>query len=277
MAIPKKIHWCWLSGDPLPKIIQDCVNSWKRIMPDYEFVLWDMNRFDVHSVKFVEDACAARKWAFAADYIRFYALYTEGGIYFDSDVMVYRRFDDLLDCSAFTGTIEYPAKIRLSDNSILDLNWFLEAEMIGAEINHPFIKACLDFYDTKTVFQVDEKGNVLNDIAPGVITRVAYEQFGLNPNQSVSKLIKLRAGIVIHQPTVLGGVKWRAVNIKSYANHLCYISWRNTKRKSSFVGETYERLCAKFRLITTLYILWKKIRRFVVNFGKKRETINLCI
>ena len=74
MAIPKKIHWCWLSGDPLPVKIQDCINSWKRVMPDYEIVLWDKQRFDIHSVKFVADACNARKWAFAADYIRLYAL-----------------------------------------------------------------------------------------------------------------------------------------------------------------------------------------------------------
>ena len=31
---------------------------------------------------------AAKKYAFAADYVRLYALYTEGGIYLDTDVLV---------------------------------------------------------------------------------------------------------------------------------------------------------------------------------------------
>jgi hypothetical protein len=258
MHIPKKIHWCWLSGEQLPKGIDDCVKSWKRIMPDYEFVLWDMNRFDIHSVKFVEDACAARKWAFAADYIRLYALYTEGGIYLDADVMVYRRFDNLLNCAMFSGAVKLPAKIRLSDNSILTPDWYLEAEMIGAEKNHPLIKACLDYYKTK-VFQMDEQGKVLCETIPDTITRIAYEQFGLNPNVPVRQAQKLDAGIVIHPPTVLG-IIWHAMNMKTYAAHLCMDSWGKTKQKSS-LKKMYENLCAKYRLIAMFHIFRKKIER----------------
>jgi hypothetical protein len=45
-----------------------CIDSWKEKMPEYEFVLWDKNRFDITSVTFVEEACKVKKWAFAADY-----------------------------------------------------------------------------------------------------------------------------------------------------------------------------------------------------------------
>ena len=73
--IPRKIHWCWLSADPLPKLVKDCISSWRKVMPDYEIIMWDTNRFDIHSVKFVEQAYKARKWAFAADYIRLCIIY----------------------------------------------------------------------------------------------------------------------------------------------------------------------------------------------------------
>ena len=100
--IPKKIHYCWLSGDPLPRKIRKCMDTWRRVMPDYELKLWDTNNFDVTSVPFVHEAFRERKWAFAADYIRMHALYTEGGVYLDSDVKVLKRFDDLLGCSFFS-------------------------------------------------------------------------------------------------------------------------------------------------------------------------------
>ena len=95
--IPKVIHYCWLSNDPFPEKIKLCMQSWKEIMPDYEWKLWNTENFDIeNSIPYVKDAFACKKWAFVADYIRLYALYTEGGIYLDSDVKVLKRFDDFL-------------------------------------------------------------------------------------------------------------------------------------------------------------------------------------
>ena len=68
--IPKIIHYCWLGDDPYPEKIQRCIDSWSKYLPDYEFVLWNKERFDIHSVPWVEQAYEAKKYAFAADYIR---------------------------------------------------------------------------------------------------------------------------------------------------------------------------------------------------------------
>ena len=94
--IPKIIHFCWLSDDPYPKKIQFCLDTWKKKLPDYEIMLWDFNRFPKDKSVWVSEAFDARKYAFAADYIRFYALYNYGGIYLDSDVEVIKNFDDFL-------------------------------------------------------------------------------------------------------------------------------------------------------------------------------------
>ena len=48
--IPKIIHYCWFSKDKnkeLPKAVQRSIESWKRILPDYEIRLWNGETFDV--------------------------------------------------------------------------------------------------------------------------------------------------------------------------------------------------------------------------------------
>ena len=101
--IPKIIHYCWLSGEPYPVLVEKCINSWKKNLPEYDFVLWDANRVDTISNLWLKQAYENKKYAFAADYIRFYALYYYGGIYLDADVEVLKTFNDLLDQKQFLG------------------------------------------------------------------------------------------------------------------------------------------------------------------------------
>ena len=101
--IPKKIHYCWFGRGPLPPMALKCIESWHRFMPDYEYKLWNEDNFDVNSVPYVKEAYEARKFAFVTDYVRLYALYTEGGIYMDTDVEVLKPYDDLLELTGFTG------------------------------------------------------------------------------------------------------------------------------------------------------------------------------
>ncbi|WP_254262775.1 capsular polysaccharide synthesis protein, partial [Lactobacillus helveticus] len=34
--IPKVINYCWFGKNEKPKIVQDCIESWKKFCPDYE-------------------------------------------------------------------------------------------------------------------------------------------------------------------------------------------------------------------------------------------------
>jgi mannosyltransferase OCH1-like enzyme len=95
--IPKIIHYCWLSGDPIPQDYQNCMDTWKQILKGYEFVLWDSKRFDINSVLWVKQAFETGLYAFAADYIRLYAVYNCGGIYLDMDMEAVKPFDELLN------------------------------------------------------------------------------------------------------------------------------------------------------------------------------------
>lgn len=146
--IPKIIHYCWLSGDPYPENIKRCIDSWKKYLPDYEFILWDTHRFELEQSIWVKQAFESKKYAFAADFIRLYALYEYGGIYLDTDVEVYRSFDNLLHLPYFIG---------------LDSQMSVEAAIIGTNSHSNWIKACLSYYDNR-VFTTNKGVNDLTTL-----------------------------------------------------------------------------------------------------------------
>lgn len=129
--IPKIIHFCWLSGEKFPQKIEYCIKTWKKNLPDYEIRLWDLKKFDINSSVWCKEAFAAKKYAFAADYIRCYALYKEGGIYLDSDVEVLKSLDDLLNLPYFIGE---------------EQGGNIEPAVMGCEKGWDFLGEMLDYY-----------------------------------------------------------------------------------------------------------------------------------
>lgn len=175
--IPKKIHFCWLSGDEFPPLIQYCIDTWKKVLPDYEIVLWGTKRFDINSVAWVKEAFAAKKYAFAADYIRFYALYTEGGIYLDSDVEMLKTFTPLLNSKSFVG---FEAATEM-----------VEAAIVGSEPGMPWCKDILDFYTDKHFIPGMDTSNILAPVVTGNALRAIYPKF---PTTMPTKPISLSNG-----------------------------------------------------------------------------------
>lgn len=101
--IPKIIHYCWFGRGEMPQLAKDCVASWHQYMPDWEYRLWNEDAFDVNQVPYTREAYQAGKFAFVSDYVRLVALEHEGGLYLDTDVEVFKPFDDLLVFKAFAG------------------------------------------------------------------------------------------------------------------------------------------------------------------------------
>ena len=101
--IPKTIHYCWFGGKPLPKLALRCIKSWKKFCPDYTIKEWNEKNFDVHYNEYAKQAYEAKKWAFVSDVARLYIIYTEGGIYLDTDVEIIRPLDPLLTDHMFAG------------------------------------------------------------------------------------------------------------------------------------------------------------------------------
>ena len=82
--IPKVIHFCWFGGKPYPKIVKNCIRSWKKYCPEYEIKLWNEQNYDLRKSPWLESASNSRHWAFVSDYARLDIIYREGGIYLDT-------------------------------------------------------------------------------------------------------------------------------------------------------------------------------------------------
>lgn len=140
--IPKTIHFCWLSSETMPAKMRRCRASWRRHLPGYAYALWDWRRVEACRAESGFDFAWVRHWyerknyAFAADYLRLWALWREGGIYLDVDVEVLKPFDALLARGLLLG----------EEGGTGDV----EAAVIGAEKGSAAIRAVLDSFGEPT-------------------------------------------------------------------------------------------------------------------------------
>ena len=139
--IPKIIHYSWFSGEPYPDDLRRCMDTWHRVLPDYELRLWDGRALREIGNTFANEAVSARKWAFAADFLRLYAVSRYGGIWLDTDVEMFRSFDLFLNDPMFIGREYYVTTIGRRRTRTLTAHCF------GAEKGHPFVEECLEYYE----------------------------------------------------------------------------------------------------------------------------------
>lgn len=163
--IPKKIHFCWFSGEPYPESAQRCLESWQKFLPDFEFIKWNAEKAQATGIPWVLEALGQKKWAFAADAVRLYALYNEGGFYLDTDVEVLRPLDPLLNRPNAFGYENGSRRI--------------EAAAMGCEAGCEPIKTALEFY-RHTHFEYRELG--VDDMVLPKILADAFEKF---PNTEI--------------------------------------------------------------------------------------------
>ena len=133
--IPKIIHYCWISGEEnMPDDIKACIATWKEHLPDYQFINWNDSNFDWNICEFTKKWREKNHYAYCSDYVRVWALYNYGGIYLDSDVMVYKSFDELLDLDRFMTTETF--------------KWSLiETAIMGCEKGDEIMKMQLDWFN----------------------------------------------------------------------------------------------------------------------------------
>ena len=274
IKVPKVIHYCWFSDERLPPFLFECINTWKTVMPDYTLRVWDSSSFDFSSIAFVDEAYKARKWAFVADYIRLYALYTEGGIYLDSDVKIFKSFDEFLEYDFFTSHEIFPSKFTHIEQTKLDENFKpknkedyihgfnVQAAIMGAKKGNPFLKDCLDYYSDKHL--LDSNNNLLcNDFIIGPIISKIAEKYGYKYCDTEQHLTN---NIIILKSDIFVGMSiYQTTN--SYAIHLCNGTWREKvllDRIYDYIRNYYPKM---FPLFALYYKGIKKIER-ILNYKK---------
>lgn len=230
--IPKKIHYVWLGGSKQSYSVRRCIDSWRSVMPDYEIKCWNEETFDINSVPWVREAIESRKWSLASDYIRHYALYHEGGIYMDTDVQVYKPFDDFLKYDFFSSIEYHPSifkeegKNQVNDNGerrpefdhVAGLG--ILAACFGANKGNAFIKECMQYFGDRHFIGSD--GKMYMDIINPAVMPLLLEKKGF---KYINREQHLSDGITLFDASVLAGsIETRTE--QSYAMHWCDASWK---------------------------------------------------
>ena len=124
-----------------------------------------------------------KKWAYVSDYIRAYAIYNEGGIYLDTDVLILDDFEQFLNDRAFVGyeNPEYPF-----------------TAVFGAEKGHPLLKSILDYYEGREFeFDGNDQMKVVNTKS---VSDILIQDYGCELG---NKRQTLREGIEVYTEDIL--------------------------------------------------------------------------
>lgn len=168
--IPKVIHYCWFGRGPKNDLANKCIESWKKFLPDYEIKEWNEDNFDLSKYKYAAEAYDNRKYAFVTDVVRLYALYTEGGVYMDTDVEVLKSFNPFLHHVMFSG---------------FETDYTVPTGMMAAEKGSIWAKELLDQYNDRAFVMPDgsldmtTNTKVITDymVEKGLILDNTYQDF----------------------------------------------------------------------------------------------------
>jgi mannosyltransferase OCH1-like enzyme len=175
----KYIHYCWFGNKKKPKLVKKCIKSWKKSFPDYKIMLWDESNFDVNITEFSKKAYQEKKWAFVSDVARVFALQKYGGIYFDTDMLVIKKIEDIvLNCDFFAGWESYQ---------------YVAGGVIGSKnSNNQVINDLWDIYSTISFSESKMESLTF----PILLTKILKEKYGLKKNNN--KILLLKKNIFIY-------------------------------------------------------------------------------
>lgn len=100
--IPQIIHYCWFGGQDLPSYARQNIETWSKLLPHARIQRWDEHNAPMQDI-FIEICLEQKKWAFASDWTRLWALENYGGIYLDLDVEGVQNMEALLANQAIIG------------------------------------------------------------------------------------------------------------------------------------------------------------------------------
>ena len=225
--IPKILHYVWLGKGEQSDTIKRCFESWKKHLPDYKFMFWNEETYDIATApRFVQEAYNAKKWAFASDYIRLWALYQYGGIYLDTDTEVLKPLDRFLSHRLFIGTQVFTVDVDKNNKKNVTN---LSMGIIGTEAGHPFIKGCIDRLKDSSITKPD--GSVDTKVTNYTMSDILQNDFGFVVED---KLQELSEGIVVYPSTFFSDRLAPEASPDAYTFHWGEMSWFQPKPRGLF-------------------------------------------
>ena len=161
----KLVHFCWFGKSKLPELATKCISSWKKFLPNHTFCLWTENSFDVSTNAFTQGAYDKKSFAFVSDYVRFWAVYNYGGVYFDTDVELINSIDDI------------PNNFLCYEKGFRTIGIGLG---FGADKGNEIIKKAIEFYNNKEYNKEHKKDFIVTSIFTEILMKEGYE---INTNE----------------------------------------------------------------------------------------------
>lgn len=229
--IPKIIHLTWFSGDEYPENIKKCLETWKKVLPDYKVKIWTMDMARALDIPFVNEALDARKWAFAGDVVRAYAVWSEGGIYMDTDIWVLKRFDQFMNLSMVffmeinrkeweldnpEGIVDEKGLCTMPDQYVKGRQ--IQAALFMGEKGNPVLKDIINFY--RTLRFIREDGSCNYTISPCIYAKL-LEKYGFLYKDVEQHL---ENGIIVFPSSYVAISRYER-NINAFAIHLGAHEW----------------------------------------------------
>ncbi|HFE3202585.1 TPA: glycosyltransferase family 32 protein [Escherichia coli] len=146
--IPKIIHYCWFGGGEKPALVKKCMGTWEKVLPGWDIIEWNEDNSPV-SVPYVKNALEDKRYAFAADYVRFYALKTMGGVYLDTDMELIKDISPLLNNKFFTAK---------------ESEELINAAIMGSEKDGRFVNLVIQELQLRTGHTYESIPKILTDI-----------------------------------------------------------------------------------------------------------------
>ena len=218
--IPKILHYIWFGNNPLTPLAEECLESWRTVMPDWKIMRWDETNFDIAAAPlYVRQAYEVRKYAFVSDYVRLWALEQYGGVYVDTDVKVLKSYEPLLNDTAFIGLEE--SKAHLPGTCVM-----------GCEAHCKWVKDMLALYNDIEFVKTD--GSL--DLTTNVERMGLFLQTkGFVPSREAQYLPDYCLRIYTHDyfsPITSTRVMRKTKN--TYSIHYFAESWRDGKKKKGW-------------------------------------------
>ena len=205
--IPKIIHFCWFGGKEKPSKVQECIESWHKYLSDYEFMEWNESNFDINSNEYVKQAYEEKKFAYVSDYARIKALYQYGGIYMDTDVMVYKSFNDLLDNRCILG---------------FEQESYIATSFMACIPKYELIKEFIDKYENVSFYNSDKSLDLTTNVER--LTEI-LEKRGLVRNNQ----LQMVGDIIVYPQEYFSPYDYgnfiRKNTENTYCEHLFLVSW----------------------------------------------------
>lgn len=170
--IPKTIHYCWFGKGTKSDLNMRCIDSWRRVMPDYQIKEWNETNSPLDGA-YSQKAFAKGFWSKLSNLVRLHAVYTEGGIYLDTDVEVLKTFTPLTRHKCFLG-------FQVKDEQV---DWVANGTL-GAEAGHHFLKRTMEL--TEGRFAATGKFYRAPALTTMLLKEMGLREYGLQEIEEVT-------------------------------------------------------------------------------------------